>query len=253
VLTVLRFRSFLVLFLLLQGFLFGQVINIESKRFLNDSNGWVGKADINFAVIQNTQQILSLGNTIHLQYQKNRSRFLLLNDINFIKAGNSDLVNSGFQHFRYNYKINSFLTAEIFTQAQYNRILRLKLRYLAGAGPRFKLFKTKLLRMYLACLYMYEYEEIIGEPQAKRDHRLSSYLSFSLALGKTVDLASTTFYQPNINNFQDYRIANDSGLEISISKRLNFRTGFNLLYDTRQPEGIPNLVYQLKNGLSFKF
>jgi hypothetical protein len=230
-----------------------QVINIESKRFLNDTNGWVGKVDLSFSVIQNTQQFISLGNNIHVQYQHNKSRFLFLNDINFIKAGNNDLVNSGFQHLRYNYKLNTFLTAEIFTQAQYNPILRLKLRYLAGAGPRIKLFKKPNFKMYTACLYMYEYEEIVGDLRINRDNRLSAYISFTVMLGKTVELTSTTFYQPNLANAADYRIANDSALEITIGKRLNYRTGFNLLYDTKQPFGIPNLVYQLKNGLSYKF
>ncbi|MFL5753769.1 MAG: DUF481 domain-containing protein [Bacteroidia bacterium] len=230
-----------------------QVINIESKRFLNDTNGWVGRADVNFSVIQNIQQFLSLGNTVHIQYQHNKSRFLFLNDINLIKAGSNDLVNSGFQHLRYNYKINTFLTAEVFTQAQYNRILRLNLRYLAGAGPRLKLFKKPDFRMYVACLYMYEYEEITNDPVINRDNRLSSYLSFTLGLGKIVELTSTTFYQPNMADLNDYRIANDSALEITIGKHLNYRTGFNLLYDTKQPEGIPNLVYSLKNGLSYKF
>lgn len=230
-----------------------QVINIESKRFLNDSNGWVGRADVNFSVIQNTQQFLSLGNNIHVQYQHNRSRFLFLNDISFIKAGSDDVVNSGFQHLRYNYKLNSILTAEAFTQVQYNKILRLNLRYLAGAGPRVKLIKKPNFKMYTACLYMYEYEEITGDSTINRDNRLSAYISFTVMLGKIVELTSTTFYQPNLANTSDYRIANDSALEINIGKHLNYRTGFNLLYDTKQPYGVPNLVYQVKNGLSYKF
>ena len=247
-------RALYIIFFFLSFFsLRSQVINIESKRFLNDTNGWVGKIDINFAVIQNTQQFISLGNNVHVQYQHNKSRFLFLNDINLIKAGSNDVVNSGFQHLRYNYRINYFLTAEIFTQAQYNKILNLNLRYLAGAGPRFKLFKTPDFKMYTACLYMYEYEEIKGDTIINRDNRLSSYISFSVAIGKTVDFASTTFYQPNMANFADYRIANDSGLEITIGKRLNYRVGFNLLYDTKQPPGVPDLVYSVKNGLSFKF
>src|ERR1700740_1166017 len=115
-----------------------QVINIESKRFLNDTNGWVGKIDFNFLLTQNTQQIIQVGNNVHVQYQRNRSRFLVLNDVNFIKAGNTDFVNAGYQHFRYNYKIVDRVTWEAFTQVQYNKVLRLHLRFLSGTGPRFK-------------------------------------------------------------------------------------------------------------------
>jgi len=230
-----------------------QVVNVESKRFLNDTNGFVGKIDFNFQLTQNTQQIINLGNNVHLQYQKGRSRFLLINDLNFVKAGSTNFVNAGFQHFRYNYKVVNRLTWEAFVQSQYNPILRLDLRLLAGTGPRFKLVKNNTLRLYAATLYMYEHEDISGETSQFNTHRLSSYVTFSLSLGENVDFASTTFYQPNLQNFQDYRIANDSSFELLINKKLNFRTGFNLLYDTRQPSGIPNLVYTLRNGLSFKF
>jgi hypothetical protein len=80
---------------------------------------------------------------VHLQYQKDRSRFLLLNDINFVKAGPTNFVNAGFQHFRYNYKVKNRLTWEAFIQSQYNPILRLDLRLLAGTGPRLKIVKNK--------------------------------------------------------------------------------------------------------------
>lgn len=246
-------RNSLLVFLLMHVFAKAQVINIESKRFLNDTNGWVGKIDFNFLLAQNTQQLVQVGNNVHVQYQYNKHRFLILNDVNFIKAGNTDFVNAGYQHFRYNYKIVNRLTWEAFTQVQYNKILRLNLRFLSGTGPRFKVLKNKNARLYIASLYMFEYEEISGESAPTYTHRSSSYVTFSVSLGKNADITSTTFYQPNFADFSDYRIANDSALEIFISKRLNFKTGFNLLYDTRQPPGIPNLVYSLRNGLSFKF
>lgn len=230
-----------------------QVINIEGKRFLNDSNGWVGNADFSFNVIQNAQQVLSFANTLRVQYQHGKHRFILLNDVNFIKAGNTNFVNSGYQHFRYNYKVSNPLTIEAFTQTQYNPVLRLDFRYLIGTGPRLKLLKKENVRIYFASLYMYEYDDIVSEVVHLYEHRISSYLTFSFSLFKTVELNSTTFYQPNLKNIQDYRIANDTGLEIHINKHLNYKSTFNLLYDSYQPVGIPDLVYSFRNGLSLKF
>ena len=230
-----------------------QVINIENKRFLNDTNGWIGNADFNFNVYNNTQQVLQFSNALRVQYQKNRSRFILLNDLNFIKAGNTDFANAGYQHFRYNYKVSKWITMEAFTQTQYNPVLKLDFRYLLGAGPRLKLLKKENARIYIAALYMYEYDDIVGDPVNLYEHRISSYLTCSFSILKNVEFTSTTFYQPNIENTADYRIANDSGLEIHINKHLNFKSSFNMLYDTYQPIGIPDLVYSFKNGLSIKF
>lgn len=230
-----------------------QVINIESKRFMNDTNGWIGNADFNFNIFNNTQQVIQFSNTLRIQYQKNKSRFILLNDLNLIKAGNTDFANAGYQHFRYNYKMSKWLTMEAFTQTQYNPVLKLDFRYLIGAGPRFKLLKKEKARIYVAALYMYEYDDIINDDVNLYEHRISSYITCTFSILKTVELTSTTFYQPNIENTRDYRIANDSGLEIHINKHFNFKSSFNMLYDTYQPEGIPDMVYFFRNGLSVKF
>ncbi len=249
----LTFKGFFILFIFFAISLKSQVINIENKRFLNDSNGWVGNVDFSFNVFSNTQQVLQFSNAARVQYQKNRSRFILLNDLNLIKAGNTDFANAGYQHFRYNYKISKWITMEAFTQTQYNPVLKLDFRYLLGAGPRLKLLKKTHARIYLAALYMYEYDDITDEAINLQEHRLSSYLTCSFSIFKTIDLTSTTFYQPNLENSSDYRIANDSGLEIHINKHLNFKSSFNMLYDTKQPIGIPDLVYSFRNGLSIKF
>lgn len=229
-----------------------QVINIESKRFLKDTNGFIGKADLNFNINQNTSQVISLGVNIHSQYVHNRHRVLAIGDLAFIKAGKQDFVNSGYQHFRYNYKLSQILTWEAFVQAQYNRILLLDRRYLAGTGPRFKLIKQPNFRAYTAVLYMYEYQSQNNDSIESYNNRISSYLTLSLS-SKKLEFTSTTFYQPNLSNFDDFRIANDTAFEIIITGHFNFKVGFNLLYDTRQPIGIPDLTYILKNGLTYKF
>jgi hypothetical protein len=246
-------RALLFLFLFTSRCSFAQVINIESKRFLNDTNGFVGSALANFSINQTTKQVIALGVNVHAQYQYNRHRILAITDLSFIKAGDQDFVNSGYQHVRYNYKIVNRVTWEAFVQGQYNRVLLLDRRYLVGTGPRFKVVKKKNFRVYTACLYMYEYQVQNFDSITKYNNRLSTYVTVSFALSKILDFTSTTFYQPNLADFADYRIANDSALEFNLSQKLNFRVGFNMLYDTRQPRGIPAMTYMLKNGIGYKF
>lgn len=229
-----------------------QVINIENKRFLNDTNGFVGRSDLNFNINQNTQQVITLGINVHAQYQHDRSRILAISDLAFIKAAQQDFVNNGYQHLRYSFKLNKRFTWETFVQAQYNLVLKLDRRYLAGTGTRVKLIKSKHFRMYAAALYMYEYQSQNFEQIIQYNHRLSNYVTLSFDFDK-FDFTNTTFYQPLLTNFANYRIASDSNLDINLSNRFHFRVGFNLLYDTNQPPGVPDLVYSLKNGISFKF
>lgn len=251
---VLKMKPFycLILLFLIQVKITSQVINIESKRFLKDTNGLIGKADLNFNINQNIKQVMYLGINIHSQYVHNQHRIMAIGDLAFINAGTKDFVNSGYQHFRYNYKFSKFLTWETFVQAQYNRILLLDRRYLTGTGPRFKLIKQSNFRVYTAVLYMYEFQSQNNDSIQGFHNRISAYLTMSLSFNK-VEFSSTTFYQPNLANFNDHRIANDSSFEIIITNHFNFKVGFNLLYDTKQPIGIPALTYVLKNGLSYKF
>lgn len=244
-------NRFLLLFLF-PLFFDAQVINIESKRFLNDTNGFVGRSDLNFNITQNTQQVITFGVNVHMQYQHNKHRLLAISDLAFIKAAQTDFVNNGYQHLRYGYKIVDRITWETFGQAQYNLVLKLDKRYLAGTGPRFKVLKKKNVRLYVAALYMFEHQEQSNETIIQDNHRISSYITFNIGFNK-LDLSNTTFYQPLLSDPNNYRIASDSNLDIVLTNHFNFRVGFNLLYDTHQPPGIPALVYSLKNGLSFKF
>lgn len=229
-----------------------QVINIESKRFLNDTNGLVGRIDLQLNINQNVQQVLQSGINVHAQYRKNRSRLLLISDLAFIKAGQQDFVNAGYQHIRYNYKLLSKITLEAFVQGQYNRVLLLESRYAAGTGPRLRVIKVNKFRLYGAALYMYEIQKRLPEPFQQYHHRASTYLSLSWNF-HSAELIGTVFYQPNLSHFEDYRMAGDVALEISFTTKLMFKSALNFLYDTRQPMGVPPLTYLFRNGLSYKF
>lgn len=240
-------------FLLLSPFwVHSQVINIESKRFLNDTNGLVGRVDLQLNINQNVQQVLQSGINVHAQYRRDKTRLLLISDLAFIKAGAQDFVNAGYQHIRYNYKIWPKVTWEAFLQGQYNRVLLLESRYAGGTGPRIRLFKLNKFRLYGAALYMYEIQKRVPETTQQFNHRASTYLSMSWNF-RSAELIGTVFYQPNLITTGDYRFAGDLALEISFTSRLMFKSAFNFLYDTRQPVGVPTLTYLLRNGLSYKF
>jgi hypothetical protein len=241
-----------LLFFILALNLKSQIINIETKRFLKDTNGLVGTIGGNFNINQNVQTILTLGFNQHVQYKHNHHRILAISDINFIKASGNDFVNAGYQHFRYNYKVNKLLTWEAFVQGQYNLVLKLDRRYISGTGPRFRILKEENFRIYAASLYMYEYQSQDNERIQQFNHRISSYVSFTINF-KKAEFVSTTFYQPSLEDLENFRIANDSAIDMGLGNKLHFRVGFNLLYDTKQPPGVPDLTYILRNGLTYKF
>ena len=100
---------------------------------------------------------------------------------------------------------------------------------------------------------MYEYEELSDPQIINKDIRLSTYLSFTLAPVKTITLRNTTYAQPLTGDFNDYRLLNNTTLRFGITKNLSFSTDFSFLYDSRPPIDVPNINYQVKNGLNYRF
>jgi len=245
-------KEFLLLLLLIPINIFAQILNIEQERLTADT-GWSGEAKVSLQIIKNTNTVTDGAGRIHIQYKTKQNLYLILGEYSLIKTSNTDLVNRGFEHLRYNYKINDWLIAEAFTQAQFNKLLKVKFRGLVGAGTRFKIIGSDNFNLFVASLYMYEYEELEESSEIHRDHRLSNYLSVSFKLSKTLKLINTSYFQPKFNDFSDYRVSTQANLKFVISKRLSYYLTYDLLYDTKPPEGIVSTTYSLTNGLSFSF
>ena len=105
--------------------------------------------------------------------------------------------------------------------------------------------------------YMYEYdEEFFKETDLTiyhRDHRLSSYFSFVTKPSGNFKLSGTTYFQPLLNDWSDIRLSSQAALLFNITKHLHFSTAFNIVYDSRVPEGVVHTFYSLKNGFRWEF
>ena len=244
---------FVILVLISAKSISAQVVNIESRRMRTDTTGWTGTAGAGFQFSKAVDEIFDLGALIHFQYKGKNDLWLFLNELRMIKGAGTSFINSGFAHVRYNRKITSdLLRGELFVQYQYNKALEVGQRILAGAGPRFKIIDTDVFRAYAAALYMYEYQESVDKSIIERNHRTSSYLSFTLELDR-VEFSHTSYYQPNMRDLKDYRLLSQTDVKFKIFDHLKFKTGFNYRFDTRPFPGVPKITYYLNNGLEFEF
>ena len=231
----------------------GQILNIEQERINSDTAGWAGSAKTSFQYSKNGQELWSGGAYMHVQYKTKRSTCLSLSEYNLTKASGSDFVNAGAQHFRYNYKINDLFTGEMFTQFQFNKVLKVKFRWLLGAGPRVKIVKTKPFSLFFAAAYMYEYEELYDSNVLNRNHMLSTYLSTNLKIKDNLSLINTTYFQPKINKFSDYRVLSQSDIKVGITKHFSFLISYIYSYDALPAIGVPKETHYLGNSLTFDF
>jgi len=231
-----------------------QILNAESLRKVTDTSGFSGAASLNFALKRNTNDFLTISNNIHVQYKMNNHLVLFKNDINFQKIEGDKFENSGIQHLRYNYKFAPRISWEVFGQAQYNKVSKINFRGLVGSGPRIKLTSSENYKFYLGTLIMYEQEEVSdGVTPLQRDFRGSTYLSFSLYPTDALSIVSTTYYQPKLNEFGDYRISSQSSLLVSVFKNFALKTSYTFTYDAFPAIGIPNSQYDFTTGITYSF
>lgn len=231
-----------------------QIVNVESYRKKTDTIGWAGNAEATIFINKNNDFVLAFNTNIQLQYKTKRSLYLMLTDLATVRANTDQrFVNGGFQHFRYNYKITDRFVWEAFVQGQFSEPLGIDWRYLAGTGPRYKIFGGDQFRLYVAALYMSEWEKTNDINSGIQYNRMSSYVSFTLAPNENVSVVSTTYYQPRFDQWDDYRIAESLNIKTNITKQLYFKLEYTLLYDTKPPAGIVNTTYNLNSGFGLDF
>jgi len=231
-----------------------QIVNIEDRRnSIRDTVGWSGLLDVRFNLIENGQTIISTLSTARVDFLQDRHHLFSISQYNFGRVEDAAFLKDGFQHVRYNYKWKPRLTWEVFTQLQYNEKINLRLRWLLGTGPRFRILDKEENKIFIGTLYLYEYNEefLIDEKKIfSREHRLSAYLSFILKPSSVLSFSGTTYFQPSID---DFRISSQHNLNFKILKNISFSVGFGLTYDSSPPGEVVNLIYNLTNGLRWNF
>lgn len=234
-------------------FLKAQIVNIESQRIITDTIGWSGNLGMSISASKNTKSYFTFNGQGHIQYKTEKDLILGILDYNLVNAGGEDFGNNGFAHIRYNNKLSDLVRLELFTQLQFNEISLIKLRSLNGIGLRLKLSQLERAKFYYGATYMYEYEEIKNQADINKDHRLSSYFTFSLKPEKNIQFSNTIYIQPKFADFKDYRLSNDTRLIFNITESLKFITNFNYLFDANPPLGVPKSTYEVRNGLRYLF
>lgn len=245
-------KLLIIAFVLVSKASSAQIVRIENNQASSDTNTWSGTVDLNIYLVKNNFDFFKLASGSQVKYAKNKNTVLSINELRFIFSGRDDLENRGFQHFRYQRRLDSVFTLEAFAQFQFNQVLKIKYRQLNGTGARMHLFRKSKSNVFLGLHYMYEYEEEYETNKINRDHRLSSHFTFSRKIEKSFT-HWVVYYQPKLTRFSDYRISGSTTYSIELRKQLRFNIRGELSYDSNPVEGVRNMTYTFLNGLSWEF
>lgn len=178
---------------------------------------------------------------------------LLIGELGLVKGEGENFSNDGFLHARFAKEWGKYIFWESFTQIQYNTLTKIDHRWLTGTGTRFQLTDYDNARFFFGLLYMYERESLNDPKVTQNDHRASAYFSFSMIPQETISFYSTTYIQPRLDLWSDYRMLTENTLNLGITDKLSFTVRLRMTYDSEPPPGVPTLIYDLHNGLTYTF
>lgn len=241
----------IIFYLLLTSAAFAQVVNVESSRLNSDSNAVVHIGGFNFVYLQQANAVTNLGANWTSQMRKNNFQLLFLANANLVQAARVVYDCSYTTHLRLTYRLNTQINSETFVQYQFNQVYGLQSRFLAGQGVRLKVFKKANARMYYGTSVMYEWEKPLADPRFtawNNKLRWSNYLSFTLS-HNYIDFNGTTYYQPALNNFSNFRLSTQYALVFRISKHFAWKNEWSLMYFSLPYEGVDPFNSRFMSGL----
>jgi hypothetical protein len=175
------------------------------------------------------------------------------------KSGNR-YANSGLAHLRHICWLGENLQPEVFTQFEYNKQRLMLFRGLFGGGVRISILKNDKSRLWWGTSMMYEHERLDIKENDSSEHRRvvdvfrwSNYISSGFDLTDNVKWTLTTYFQPQIDKFEDIRILTDTNFNVGLSKKLSLDVSFRFRYDSRPPESVKSLDTVLLTGLALSF
>ena len=81
----------------------------------------------------------------------------------------------------------------------------------------------------------------------------TNYFTINGQITEYVSINNTIYFQPDLNNINDYRFLYDGELELNIKKNFKFSISVNFRYDNEPHSGTSKQYIVLNNGISFKF
>lgn len=244
---------FLIFLIITPNKMKAQILNVESLR-KSSEDGIHGSVGLNFELKKERVQQFGISSDAFIMYKKAAHRVLFKNVLELQKVADQDLSNNDVIHFRYGYKIIEWLSYEAFTQGQFNKVSKIDLRALVGTGPRFKLTKNEKYKVYIGPLMMYEYQKLDQEENPIENNiRASIYVSFSLFPVENMAITHTSYYQPKIDYFRNFRLSSQTSLRFLIYKNLNFQTNFQYTFDQYPADDVPKSQYNLNTGIVYQF
>ena len=194
---------------------------------------------------------------LRAQYDNNSS-YVLWSDLIFSygKASGKTNTNKTYAHLRLVHTLLDIdsVNYETFVQSETNEFTKVEKKLLLGAGLRYHKNLDEYGNFYVGIGAFYESVNYITafDPEEKNG-RINSYISYTKSFNKDSKFSYVMYYQPNIEDFEDYIFSSAIELEILVYETLylNFVVYYDV--DTKPALEVKETDFTQKTSFVYKF
>jgi putative salt-induced outer membrane protein YdiY len=235
------------------------IVNIESMRTGEPPSGYSGA--VNLSVDGESGNTDKLGANVGARLQWHGGAVTNFAIFRYAYAETSGIqdTNKLLFHARHIRRITARTAYEGFVQAERNKFARLSFRGLIGGGARLTLSKkpdVKSLHLGIGGFYSREtLENKAGATDngSQNIWRLNSYINYLHHLNDQVSILSTTYYQPTVEDFGDYRLLEEASLSVKMTDTLSLNLSLDLTHDSKPPQGVKKTDTTYSSGIEYNF
>ena len=161
-------------------------------------------------------------------------------------------TNKGDLTFKYDH---NFLKSEsffVFIIPSYNEFQNLKYRLQTGTGLKHTFYKNNQVDYSLSGAVLYEVKQNPGDNEKDELARLSFRPKIKYSFNESGRAYLVLFYQPKVDEFEDYRILSEFILEFNIYKKLFFEFKIADEYNNFVPADIKRNDLAVINAIKLK-
>ena len=235
------------------------IVNIESLHTGEPQPGYSGTVNVSVDGQSGNTDKLSVNAGARLQWHGGAVTNFAILRYNYGETSGVEDTNKLFSHARHIHQISDKTAYEGFVQAERNTFNRLSFRGLLGGGLRLKLSEIpdkKSLHLGVGGFFSREtLEKRAGTTDggSKNTWRVNTYLNYVQQLNDSVRVLSTTYYQPAIDDFSDYRLLEDATLSVKMTDSLSLNVSLDLAHDSKPPQAVKKTDTTYGTGIEYSF
>jgi len=235
------------------------IVDIEALRAGAPQPGYSGALNVSADGQSGNTEKVAINAGARLQWHGGAVTNFAILRYNYGATSGVQDTNKFFFHARHIHQISDRRAYEGFIQAERNIFARLDFRGLIGGGLRLTLTEIpdkKTLHFGAGGFFSREkLQERAGLTDAERSNiwRVNTYLNYVQQLNHSVRVLSTTYYQPAIEDFSDYRLLEEATLSVKMTDTLSLNVSLDLAHDSKPPQAVKKTDTTYSTGAEYSF